>query len=48
MRIIVLSIIAGILLSSCDWHPQTVVGTGDIESMEVPWVKSLLYIPDQV
>lgn len=35
MRITTLCIVSGILLSSCDWHIQTVVGTGDIESMEV-------------
>ncbi len=33
---IALSLVAGFLMSSCDWHNrQTVVGTGDIESMEV-------------
>ncbi len=33
---IALSLVAGLLMSSCDWHNrQTVVGTGDIESMDV-------------
>jgi len=35
-RIIFLSLITGLLLSSCDWHgTRTVNGTGDVESMEV-------------
>ena len=36
IRFIILAMVSGFLLTSCDWHPnQTVVGTGDIESMEV-------------
>lgn len=36
IRIIAISLISGLLLSSCDWLPdQTIVGTGDVETMEV-------------
>jgi len=36
IRIIVLTIVSGCLFSSCDWNnDQTVVGTGDVMSMEV-------------
>lgn len=35
-KVIALSLISGLLLSSCDWLPnQTIVGTGDVETMEV-------------
>ena len=36
MKIIAMIIVSGFLLTSCDWHSnQTIVGTGDIASMEV-------------
>ena len=36
IRIIALTIVSGFLLTSCDWHTnQTIVGTGDVMSMEV-------------
>lgn len=36
IKIIALSLISGVLLSSCDWLPnQTIVGTGDVVTMEV-------------
>jgi hypothetical protein len=36
IRIIVLAMVSGGLLSSCDWNNnQTIVGTGDVMSMEV-------------
>ena len=36
MKIIAMIIISGFLLTSCDWHSnQTIVGTGDLVSMEV-------------
>ncbi|TFH28173.1 MAG: hypothetical protein E4H10_01350 [Bacteroidia bacterium] len=36
IRFLAISIVSGCLLSSCDWHSnQTVLGTGDVMSMEV-------------
>ena len=36
MKIIAMIIVSGFLLTSCDWHSnQTIVGTGDLVSMEV-------------
>lgn len=36
IKILAISLISGCLLSSCDWLPnQTIVGTGDVETMEV-------------
>lgn len=36
IKIIALSLISGLLLNSCDWLPnQTIVGTGDVETMEI-------------
>jgi hypothetical protein len=35
-RLIVISLMAGFLMTGCDWHGfQTVIGTGDVESMEL-------------
>ena len=38
-RIVLLTLITGLFISSCDWHgSRTVNGTGDVESMEgVDW-----------